>query len=122
MNRIFLIGILGILLFSCTPEEGLGGEASISGQVKHHDDPIPNSLVLIKYGATELPGTNAGDYDDQTLASSTDGSFQFESLEKGSYYLYSMGYDSTIVDSVFGGLHVTVKKGEALEIDIPITE
>ena len=122
-NRIlFLLLLGGVLLSPACSEPGLGGTASIKGHIEHHGDKIPNALVLIKYDAEELPGTQPSDYDDQTIASSTDGTYEFADLQEGPYYLYSMGYDSLIFDSVFGGIPIVLNKGEELETDIPVTE
>lgn len=116
-SLIFMISVIS----SCT-EEGLGGTSSISGQVKHHSDSVPAALVLIKYDANELPGTQVGDYDDQAMASSDNGQYEFTGLQRGSYYLYSMGYDSLIFDSVFGGIHIRIGNGEQAKTNIPVTE
>lgn len=121
-GMLFTAILVAMLLWEGCTEEGIGGEASISGQISHHDEPIPGAAVYIKYGANELPGIQASDYDDQTLASPVDGSYGFDNLEKGSYYLFSKGYDSQIFDSVLGGIAVILEKGEALETNIPVTE
>ena len=122
-KEILLTAVIGVgLIFSACTQEGIGGEASIKGHVKHHDEPIPNAKVYIKYGANELPGTQASDYDDEIQASSGDGYFEFKNLERGSYYLYSIGYDSMIFDSVFGGISVQLKRGEDFDTAIPVTE
>ena len=123
MKRIILllVLILGILAFSACTEEGLGGKASITGHIEHHNEPIPNAIVYIKYGSVELPGINPADYDAQTLAGA-DAGYKFEGLEKGDYYLYAIGYDSLIFETVVGGLSVELHAGEAVETDIPVTE
>jgi hypothetical protein len=124
MTKGIMLTVLfaAILILGGCSEEGPGGKASITGNVKHHDEPIPNATVYIKYGATEFPGHDPAIYDDETQASSTDGQYSIEGLEKGAYYLYSAGYDAQIFDSVFGGIHVMIKAGEAFETDIPVTE
>ena len=47
----------------------------------------------------------------------------FEGLVKGDYYIYAVGFDSTINEPVRGGLSVkiTSKSGEK-NVDIPVTE
>lgn len=114
---------LMLLTISACKKEGTGGKATITGHVKHHETHIPEAVVFIKYGATELPGTSASDYDDQAVASSGDGHYEFEGLNKGDYYVFSTGYDSTISEIVLGGTPVKIKKkSETIEIDIPVTE
>lgn len=123
MQKIFLLSIsLSMLFFYACTEEGPGGNASIQGQVVHHDIPIPDALIFIKYGATEFPGKSPANYDDMVQANTTDGTFEINNLEKGDYYLYGSGYDAQIFDSVFGGIYVELKRNQALETDIPITE
>jgi hypothetical protein len=112
--------LLGSIAVSCK-KEGLGGKSSVSGTVKHHTLAIPHSVVYIKYGATEFPGTNVGIYD---ASATTDASahYGFSGLQKGDYYLYAVGFDSTISQSVSGGIGVKLKKSEAKESDVPVTE
>ena len=117
----FILLILIILFSLSCGKEGLGGKATISGRVIHHAQNIPNAIVYIKYGATELPGTSPSVYDDQVQAG-TDATFIFEDLKPGNYYLFSVGYDADIFDSVFGGIGVELTRGEDLETFVPVTE
>lgn len=109
-----------LLTFSCK-KAGPGGNSGVSGAVKHHSQPIPNAVVYIKYGATEFPGTDVSKYDASAPA---DGSanYKFSGLEKGNYYLYGFGYDSTIQQNVSGGIGITLKKNQTLSSDVPVTE
>ena len=121
--RLFLATLVLALTLVACEKEGLGGKATITGHVKHHDTPIPNATVYIKYGARELPGTDPSDFDAQTVASSGDGHYEFTDLQKGDYYLFSIGFDSTISEAVKGGIPVNInKKSETLEVNIPVTE
>jgi hypothetical protein len=110
-----------MLFLSACHKEGAGGKASLSGTVKHHSQIIPNCLVYIKYGATEFPGSNVNNYDDHVVADGN-GHYEFKSLYKGDYYLYCAGYDATIMENVYGGLSVNIKKNQNYEVDIPVTE
>ena len=110
------------LLAGCT-KAGTGGKATINGHVKHHEVSIPGSMVYLKYGAVEFPGNDVNSYDESTLASSGDGHYEFEELKKGNYYIYGVGYDSTISAGVVGGIPIKVKnKTESIEINVPVTE
>ena len=122
LKLILVITLIALVISSCK-KEGTGGKATITGHVKHHEVHISDAIVYIKYGATELPGTNASDYDNQVVASSGDGHYEFSSLQKGDYYLYATGYDGTISATVKGGVPVKIKKKkETVDIDIPVTE
>jgi hypothetical protein len=44
-------------------------------------------------------------------------------LKKGNYYIYGVGFDSTINQVVTGGLNVKItKKDEMAEVTLPVTE
>ena len=102
---------------------GTGGKAAITGHVMHHDDAIPNAMVYIKYGATELPGTTPNVYDDSTQASASDAHYKFEGLQKGNYYVFGTGYDTSCVCNVFGGVSILISmETETVESNVPVTE
>ncbi|MCC6252020.1 MAG: hypothetical protein IT238_06115 [Bacteroidia bacterium] len=129
MNKlsIKLLSLSFILISTITSckKDGVGGKNTIEAFPKHHGKSIPNAVVYIKYGATELPGTNASDYDDKEVATQ-DGNLSkatFNNLLKGNYYLYSVGYDTTINEMVYGGIAVTITtKSGSQEVDVPVTE
>lgn len=125
INKAYLLVIVlcgGCVLAACH-KEGTGGKATITGHVQHHTTPIPSAIVYIKYGEKEFPGSDVSGYDDNTLASSGDGHYEFEELRKGDYYIYGVGYDSTISETVRGGIPVKIKKKtETVEINVPVTE
>jgi hypothetical protein len=121
---MLLVCLMGVI--AACKKNGTGGENAIAAFPKHHGVSIPNATVYIKYGATELPGLSASDYDDSKVAvreGSAAPHVHFEGLLKGDYYIYAVGYDSTINEPVRGGLSVkiTSKSGEK-DVDIPVTE
>src|ERR1051325_2311460 len=95
-------------LVSCT-KEGTGGKASIKGMVMHHDKMIPGATVYIKYGVKESPGSNVQYYDDHVAADGS-GNYQFVDLKKGNYYLFAVGFDSSITQTVTGGIPAVIKR------------
>lgn len=120
MKYLFVF-LLPLLLSSCT-KEGLGGEATIKGHVKHHSALIPNAIIHIKFGAKESPGTSASSYDESVTADAN-AYYEITGLKKGDYYLYGVGMDSAIGKAVVGGIPVEIKKRkEVVEADIPVTE
>jgi len=94
---------------SCN-REGVGGKASISGVVMHHDSLIHGAVVFIKYGATDWPGFDSELYDDEITTSASDASFSFTNLFKGDYYLYARGFDPAFMQEVMGGMPVEIEK------------
>ncbi len=123
-NRILTLFLFMcfIALISCN-KEGIGGKASISGVVQHHENSIPGAIVYIKYGADEFPGFDYDQYDDNVIVKGADASFVFDDLYKGNYYLHAIGYDSLIMENVGGGVAVKInKKKELLETEVPVTD
>jgi len=121
VTALFLV--LSIALFTgCTPDPGPGGKATIKGKVTHHGLAIPNAVVYIKYGASEFPGESASSYDKSTNADQS-GSYSFSGLNKGKYYLYGIGFDTIVNQTLKGGIPVEIKKKtETLEKEVPVTE
>ena len=121
-QRLVLLCMVVLLGLSCN-KAGVGGKASISGVVKHHQVPITNAMVYIKYGADAFPGFELDQYDDQTTASAIDASFSFTNLHRGEYFIYCAGYDASIMEEVKGGVAVEInKKKENIVADVPVTE
>jgi hypothetical protein len=96
--------------------------------VKHHGVLIPGATVYVKYNSKEFPGTDVSMYDASKVSGASGhgaGHAHFEGLEAGSHYFYAVGYDSTILDDVMGGIGLEIKNSETkqeLDLDIPVTE
>lgn len=122
--RSILFSAFALVLFlaaGCV-DEGPGGAAKIVGEAKHHDEPIPGTTIYIKYGAQESPGTDPALYDD-TVTANENAEFEFRNLNKGDYYLYGVGFDSTIGEQVRAGIPVTIaRKNESVSVVVPVTE
>ncbi len=116
-----LSAIVLIVFISSCHKEGTGGKSAVNGLVKHHDKPIPNAIVYIKYGATEFPGTNITAYDDH-VTGDANSAYAFKNLRKGNYYLYGVGWDSGIMQQVSGGLAIKLKYNKSETTDVPVTE
>jgi len=114
--------MLGILFafVGCT-EEGPGGTSRVDGTTAHHELPIPGTKVYIQYGSLLSPGTDPALYDDSTT-SDQNASFSFSGLQKGDYYIYGVGFDSTIGEVVKAGIPVALKSGENSNVILPVTE
>lgn len=124
MSRSFSVCILFyalcIFTFSCG-KEGPGGKGGIKGVVRHHAKPIPGAVVYIKYGAKESAGTNTTYYD-ASVNADANAAYEFTDLKKGDYYLLGIGFDSSIVQVVTGGVPVSIGKNEIVQADVPVTE
>ncbi|MFA7379101.1 MAG: hypothetical protein WC150_01485 [Bacteroidia bacterium] len=116
-----IIAMMITTVLSCK-KEGTGGKAIITGYIKHHSAPIPNATVYIKYGAKESAGISPSNYD-ASVTAGADAKYEFKELNKGDYYVFSVGYDSAISNAVVGGIPVTIKKKtETVNANIPVVE
>ncbi len=122
LKTTILFALFLSLVFTSCKKNGTGGDATITMTVKHHDLIIPEATIYIKYDAKDLPGTDLSAYDDNVKADAN-GYAKFEGLLKGDYYLYSVGYDSSISETVNGGLGVVIsKRSEIKEVTVQVTE
>ena len=112
--------LLSMLSVSCH-KEGTGGKSGVSGLVKHHEKPISNAIVYLKYGATEFPGIDVTAYDNHTAADAN-AHYEFKNLRKGNYYLYSTGWDNAIMQNVSGGLAIKLKYNKTITTDVAVVE
>ncbi len=119
-TQIGLVLIAMVSLSSCY-KEGNGGKSSVNGYVAHHSNRIPNANVYIKYGAVEFPGTDVSKYN-ASVTCDGGGYYEIKDLRKGDYYLYSVGYDSSIMENVSGGIGIKLKYNKTIVSDIPVTE
>ncbi len=120
-NAALVLFILAGATISSCKKEGAGGHSSVSGSVKHHTKLIPNAIVYIKYGATEFPGTDINLYDAH-VTSDTNAHFEIKDLRKGDYYLYGVGWDNALMQTVTGGTGIKLKYNKASVNDVPVTE
>ena len=122
-SKQIAIVLTAVVMFTVTSchKEGTGGKSSITGQVKHHEKPIPNCVVYIKYDTENFPGTSTSNYDGSTTADGN-GNYTFDGLRKGDYYLYGVGYDTDISEIVSGGVGVKLKRNKETNVNVPVTE
>jgi hypothetical protein len=108
-------------LSSCKKNQ-TGGKATLKGTVKHHDKPISDAYVYIKFNSTEFPGDDYKLYDTYVQADAN-GNYSI-TFYKGSYYIYAVGRDLDIPSpyEVKGGLSVSLRNKESLVKDIAVTE
>ncbi len=104
------------ILVSCH-KAGEGGKSSITATIKHNSKQIPFAQVYIKYDATEFPGTDMAVYEDNNIANAS-GVITFDTLYKGDYYLYAIGYDTVANTNVYGGVYVKLKSKEDRAADV----
>ena len=116
-----VVVIVFITTVSSCHKEGGGGKSTVNGYVTHHGKVIPHAIVYIKYGATEFPGADVSSYD-ASLTTDVYSHYEFDDLRMGNYYLYGLGYDNDIMQTVAGGVGVKLKYDKTTHIDVPVTE
>ena len=91
MKNIFLLVLIGLVITSCTKEEGEGGSGSIKGFVYEYKLNILGDTIS-RYAAADqdvfiIYGNEDTFYDDN-IKTSYDGSFVFPYLQKGKYTVF----------------------------------
>ncbi|MCB9232061.1 MAG: hypothetical protein H6581_10380 [Bacteroidia bacterium] len=122
ITLLMMFAVFGLAALSGCGKEGFGGNAQVTGLVRHHSKAIPNATVYIKFDATESPGTDAALYDASVEADEF-GAYTVSELKRGDYFFFGSGYDSTISLPVVGGIPVHIDGNkDQLTINVPVTE
>jgi len=103
---------------------GQGGNITLVVFPKHHSKPVRPYSVWVKYNTQNAPGATAAAYDLVVPADTTEDHIHLANMKCGDYYIYMNGYDTSIRETVKGGIPYTVPDTAAgeLAIDIPVTE
>jgi hypothetical protein len=120
-STAILLGMT-LIVFSCK-KAGTGGANTLVISPEHHGVAIKGATAYLKFDTKEQPGTEASDYDLVEIGEQKEDHIHVEGLKPGKYYIYCVGYDSTIFQIVKGGIPLTVKSksGETM-ISVPVTE
>lgn len=115
------ISVFSVFAFSSCYKEGIGGKSGVNGNVSHHGHLVANAIVYIKYDAVEFPGADVSKYN-ASVTADANGHYEFKDLRKGVYYLYAVGYDNSIMETVTGGTGIKLKYNKTTSSDIPVLE
>jgi len=101
MRTIVIAVLCTLLLISCKKEEGVGGDASISGQVWTYAVNGSFSDTIAEYPAEDtyvyiVYGDNTGF--DKRIKTDYNGNYAFNFLYPGNYTLYVYSFDPLEVD------------------------
>jgi hypothetical protein len=123
-RSIFLLATAALFtIFSCKKSD-TGGHAHIVAYTNHHGVAINFPTVYVKFGTKEKPSDPTNDYD-MKLVGVHENHVHIDDLRYGDYYLYAVGFDSSIMLPVKGGVPVKIKWGqrhEETEVNIAVTE
>ncbi|HHS95318.1 MAG TPA: hypothetical protein ENJ45_01920 [Phaeodactylibacter sp.] len=111
MRRIILLSIFFISMTSCykTPEVPVYLTAKICFKVQHHERPIPNINVHIKYGDYPFSGYDAMSQYDTMIVSDEFGDVCFPAVPLGKNQVIGIGVDELLEEPVRGSLPFEVK-------------
>ncbi len=123
IKNISIAFLFLMLLFpACKKEAGLGGKKTITGTVTYKNGvtgvfEIANAATVhIVYGTT----THNSDYD-QSIVANVDGTYHFDGLRKGDYFISAEFTDEHGLKYVTEGYSVNIKnKKEKLKMDIKL--
>ena len=124
-----LLLVLLIYCFSCK-KAGLAGDNTVVAYPQHHgksifSHSIPNfrDTIYVKFNAVELPGTSPTNFDKTFIGEIGEDHVHIHGLQIGKYYLYGVGWDTTISQRVSGGIPIELKQLTAeTMINVPVTE
>ncbi len=126
--NVLLVMLLALTLSaaSCTRQDkaGKGGNAILKITPRHHDNPISDCVVYIKYNTSTPPSETAEGYDEQMAVVIEDGKpvATFTGLKNGKYYIYGYGFDADISQNVKGGIPYEITSQSTININVPVTE
>ena len=123
MKNIFLLVLIGLVITSCTKEEGEGGSGSIKGFVYEYKINAFSLDTTARYAAADqdvyiIYGNEDTFYDDN-IKTSYDGSFVFPYLQKGKYTVFVYEDCATCLSGkkeILRTIEIT-KKNQVIELD-----
>ena len=121
-NIVFIFIVIGVGA-CCKP--GAGGDATLVAFPQHHGKEIKGATIYVKYNAKDFPGTDLSKYDTKFIGESNEEHIHCKGLKCGKYYLYAVGFDSTKMQAVSGGIAIKVKykeRKQEIDINVPVTE
>ena len=123
-QTILLLSLIMALVFSCR-RNGVGGDADLNLEIVHHNAAITNATAFVSFDAIEMPTNPESDFDLKVQGNADNNRIKIEGLRAGQYYIYVVGYDGGISQTVKGGVPVEIKWKERkseMTRTVPITE
>jgi hypothetical protein len=123
INSLIIIAV-SVLIISCK-KNNTGGECEVAAFPQHHGKSIYGATVYVKFGAKDLPNDPTSNYDLKVEGEPDEEHVHIKNLRYGHYYLYAVGYDSSIAQTVVGGLALKIKwkeRKKEIDVNVPVTE
>lgn len=127
MKKVISIGIIltTIVCNVACKKNNTGGQCEVAALPEHHGKSIYGATVYVKFGAKDLPSNPTTNYDLKIEGEPNEEHVHIEGLRYGNYFLYSVGYDSTISQVVTGGIAIKIKwkeRKQEIDVKVPVTE
>lgn len=105
----------------CKP--GQGGNATLLVFPQHHGRAINGCTAYVAYGTLSSPGS-LSNYNLTVVGEPQEEHIHVEDMNCGDYFIFCVGYDSTISATVRGGIPFTVSPLQTGEVNVfvPVTE
>ena len=121
-TRIVAFFLLVLLFSSCKKKPGTGGQKTIYGSVSYKNGSTSTfekanaAMVHISYGTK-----NSTSNYDQTIVADEEGSFHFDGLKKGDYFISADYTDQNGFNYSTGGYAITINnKKDKLAVNIEL--
>jgi len=121
----YIIFFLIIVAFNSCKKNSTGGKTKITVYPAHHGKAIYGATVYVKFNTSDLPSDPTNNYDLKVVGEDSEEHVHIEGLRYGNYYLYAVGFDPEISETVVGGAPLTIKWKERksnINFDIAVSE
>lgn len=119
--RLLIFAFFSVLLVSCRPPapETIPLPTEICVKTAHHNVPIPDAVVYVKFNADSFPGYDQSpEYYDTSFITGKDARGCLVSVPEGKHWLVAFGYDSlSSPGNVFGSLPIYISLDGHTKID-----
>lgn len=121
MKRLIYLIIAGITFLTCCKKENEPVDLKIYPE--HHGKHIYGATAYIKFNTHSNP-TPLSNYDLKVKGDASQDYILTDRINRGDYFIYCVGYDSTISMPVRGGIPFNIPEDYSGEfvIHVPITE
>ncbi len=122
-RSLIILFLISLLTTDCKKGD-TGGDATVTAFVMHHSKAINFPTVYVKFDAKDLPSDPTTNYD-LKLVGVDENHVHIKNLRYGNYYLYAVGFDSSIMLPVNGGIPLTINwknRRNAVDVTVPVTE
>jgi hypothetical protein len=125
MKKILAAILVCTLAFTSCKKNDTGGKATLVAFPAHHSQAVKGATIYVKFDAEDYSSDMTTNYDLKITGEANENHVHIEGLRYGKYYLYAVGYDSTIMQTVTGGIGVKIKwsdRKEEMVVNVPVTE